>query len=67
MGARVDLSSDESLGDFARAVCDDRALWGAELADIPGFADAVTDHLIRILRQGVVAALDAHLTETALT
>jgi tagaturonate reductase len=67
MWDRVNLASDESLGDFARAICDDRALWGTELADIPGFADAVTDHLIRILRQGVVAALDAHLTEIAPT
>ena len=67
MWDRVNLSSDESVGDFARAICDDRALWGAELANISGFADAVTEHLIRILRQGVVAALDAHLTEVALT
>jgi tagaturonate reductase len=63
----VTLSSDESVADFTRAICADRALWGAELADVPGFTDAVNDHLIRILRQGVVAALDAHLTETALT
>ena len=27
---RVNLASDESIGDFARAVCDDRALWGTE-------------------------------------
>jgi tagaturonate reductase len=63
----VEPSSDESIADFARGICDDRALWGAELADVPGFVDAVSEHLLRIVRQGVVAALDVHLTETALT
>ena len=28
-------------------VCADRALWGAELADVPGFADAVAEHLMQ--------------------
>jgi tagaturonate reductase len=64
---QVDLAADESVSDFARTICGDRALWGAELADVPGFADAVGEHLLRILRQGVVAALDVHLTEIALT
>ena len=67
MWQHVDLASDQSIVDFARSICDDRALWGAELADVPGFVDAVSEHLTRIVRQGVVAALDAHLTETALT
>jgi tagaturonate reductase len=41
----------------ARTACADAALWGADLAAVPGFADAVAAQLARILRDGVRAAL----------
>lgn len=66
---RFDPQTDAALLDAVRAVCNDLTLWGpsAGLGEIPGFVDAVGDHLIRIFRHGIVAALEAHLTETALT
>jgi mannitol-1-phosphate/altronate dehydrogenase len=63
----VDAESDEAITDFVRSVCVDTRLWGTDLTRINGFADAVAEHLIRIVRQGITSALDAHLTETAIT
>jgi hypothetical protein len=42
-------------------------LWGVDLTLLNGFADLVTDHLVRITRHGIHSALDAHLTEPATT
>ncbi|MGH7616964.1 MAG: tagaturonate reductase [Gemmatimonadaceae bacterium] len=63
----VDWSSDAAVVDFAIATCADLRLWRADLSVVPGFVDAVADHLLRITRIGIAAALDAHLTETANT
>jgi tagaturonate reductase len=63
----VDIESDEAIADFAKSVCVDTRLWGHDLTSINGFADAVAEHLVRIVRHGITAALDAHLTETANT
>lgn len=63
----VDLESDAAIAELARATCADTSLWGVDLSAANGFADAVGDHLIRIVRHGVLAALDAHLTEPATT
>lgn len=60
----ADLRSDRSIADFAHAICADSALWGADLG-AGGFADAVSEHLVRILRHGVTAALDLLLIEPA--
>ena len=49
----------------ARRACEAESLWGTELPTVPGFLDAVTEDLIRIQRDGLVAALDAHLAEVA--
>jgi mannitol-1-phosphate/altronate dehydrogenase len=49
----------------ADRICGDVALWGTDLRAVPGFLDAVTEDLIRIQRDGVIAALDAHLSEVA--
>ena len=65
--AATDVSSDDSLADFVERVCGDASLWQQDLSRIDGFTGSVTDHLVRIVRQGVVAALDAHLTEPAST
>jgi tagaturonate reductase len=49
----------------AERICGDVELWGTDLRAVPGFLDAVTEDLIRIQRDGVIAALDAHLSEVA--
>ena len=61
----VDQSSDAEIAELARVVCADRTLWGDELPVVDGFADAVAEHLVRIVRQGVECALDVSLTEPA--
>ena len=63
----IDLSSDEAIVALARSVCCDADLWGSELGAVVGFADAVSEHLVRIARHGVESALDFHLTEPATT
>ncbi|HEX8212259.1 MAG TPA: tagaturonate reductase [Longimicrobium sp.] len=45
----------------ARPACADETLWGTDLTQVPGFADAVARHLARMDREGVPAALEAHL------
>lgn len=63
---RADISSDHSIVELARAVCSDTELWSADLAALDGFAETVGEQLVRIVRQGVRAALDTHLTEAVL-
>jgi len=53
----------DAVGALVRRVSADRALWDADLAGVPGVADAVSDHLARIGRDGALAALRAHLAE----
>jgi tagaturonate reductase len=60
----VDRGSDHSIAEFARAICADTTLWGADLG-AGGFADAASEHLVRIVRHGVPAAIDVLLTEPA--
>ena len=50
------------VGELVSSVCRDSALWGRDLTAIPGFADAVTDHLSCIRSQGVEAALERVLS-----
>jgi tagaturonate reductase len=57
--------SDDDVRAFARSLCSDVDLWGADLAAIPGFADRLTDDLARICRSGVRSALDTQSTELA--
>lgn len=63
----VDTASDASLAGFVDRVCTDVALWQHDLSVVDGFAPAVTEHLVRITRAGIVAALDTHLTEPVST
>lgn len=56
--ARTDA---EAVRRFVAAVCADEALWETRLDAIPGFVEAVAEHLVRAARDGVPAALDAHL------
>ncbi len=50
-----------SVQAFVQAVCADTALWQTDLFALPGFVDAVTDALQRILTDGVEAALRQQL------
>jgi tagaturonate reductase len=63
--AGVDAASPGQLAGFARRVCADVALWGEDLARVPGFADAVAEDLMRLHADGVERALDAHLAGAA--
>ncbi|HEY9226799.1 MAG TPA: tagaturonate reductase [Gemmatimonadaceae bacterium] len=63
----VDADSDQSIVGLVRDVCGDISLWDTDLTTLNGFTDAVADHLVRIVRHGITAALDVHLTETANT
>ena len=55
----TDSGNDEAR--LVRAVCADVTLWATDLSAVPGFVDAVTDHLRRASAMGVAAALDHHL------
>jgi tagaturonate reductase len=46
---------------LAHAVCADLQLWATDLSAVPGFVDAVTEHLRRAEASGMAAALDHHL------
>ena len=61
----VDQTSDMAIAEFARLICADVTLWGSELSAVDGFSDAVAEHLVRIVRQGVESAVDVSLTEPA--
>ncbi len=59
--AGVDRTEAASVCRFVVSVCADEALWGARLDVLPGFVEAVAGHLVRAVRDGVPAALDALL------
>jgi tagaturonate reductase len=46
---------------LVNAVCADVQLWSTDLSTVPGFVDAVAEHLRRAAASGVAAALDHHL------
>ena len=52
------------VGELVWSVCRDTSLWGADLTEMPGFCEAVADHLWRIRAQGVGEALEHHLAST---
>jgi tagaturonate reductase len=49
------------VGELVWAICRDAALWGADLTAVPGFCEAVSDHLWRIRSEGMGEALEHHL------
>jgi tagaturonate reductase len=59
--AEVDRTDAVQVRRFVAAVCADEALWGTRLDDLPGFVDALAEHLLRVAQDGVAAALRAHL------
>jgi tagaturonate reductase len=57
--AHWDSATSIDLTEFVRGVSAERELWGTDLSAVPGFVEIVTDHLARIRREGVVAAVSA--------
>ena len=51
---------EEAMREMVRAVCADVSLWERDLSALPGFAEAVTRHLVRIRAEGIEAALESH-------
>jgi len=51
---------------LARRACADESLWGVDLTRVPGFSEIVGEHLGRAAKQGVAAALEAHLASPAI-
>lgn len=50
-----------SLRHLVYAVLSEQSLWHVDLNGVPGLTAAVGDHLVRMRREGVPAALEAHL------
>jgi tagaturonate reductase len=61
---RIPTDADGPVGEFVWSVCRDTTLWGTDLTSIPGFCEAVADHLWRARALGVGAALEHHLSMT---
>jgi tagaturonate reductase len=59
--ARAGDESDADIASLVAEVLADQDLWDHDLTALPGFTDAVTEHLTRAHRSGMAAALDAHL------
>jgi tagaturonate reductase len=53
------------LAGLVRAACADETIWDEDLTTIPHFADSVTAHLTRIVRDGPLVALGSLLAEPA--
>jgi tagaturonate reductase len=53
--------SEAELAGLVREACSDESLWGTDLTLIPGFEDAVADHLLRAVEDGMAAAVDGYL------
>jgi len=57
--------SDAAIATFAVQICTDASLWHTDLSSLDGFAPLVGEHLTHVVRGGIVAALDIHLSELA--
>jgi len=63
--ASVEPSHAPALAAFVGRMCADRSFWGYDLSALPGFTDAVTEHLTRAHVEGVDSALGAALGDAA--
>jgi tagaturonate reductase len=54
-------TDEAGLTRFVREVCADRELWSADLTELPGWVESVSEHLVRGYNEGASAALDAFL------
>ena len=67
-GRRSIAASDASIAAFARSRSARTCHCGQhDLGAVMDSPTAVTEHLVRIMRAGIAAALDTHLTEPAST
>ena len=57
--------SDSAVASLVDEACRTESLWGTDLRRVPRFAGAVSESLTRMVRDGVPAALEAHLAEVA--
>lgn len=57
----LDDDSAPALAGLVTTAAADTSLWGTDLTRIPGFSEAVTDHLVRVQRDGPAAALEVLL------
>jgi tagaturonate reductase len=55
------VSGGEDVAELVRVVLSNRALWDADLTEVPGFGVSVTASLLGMLRDGVPATLEALL------
>ncbi len=60
------VADDASLpvGEVVWTICRDTALWGIDLTTLPGFCEAVADHLTRLRTEGMGLALEHHLASS---
>lgn len=56
-----ECESEAGVTAVVETVCSDSSLWGADLAKVTGFTEAVSRHLTRIRQSGTLAALGAHM------
>jgi tagaturonate reductase len=61
----TDAGANASAESVVQRICADTALWGTELDRVPGFVAAAASALDAIRRDGVDAALAAHLERSA--
>ena len=58
----VDATDAAAVAALVNDVCGQTRLWGVDLTNVPHFCSAVYQHLLIALREGMPAALHAHLT-----
>jgi len=52
------------VGEVVWAICRDTSLWGIDLTTLPGFCEAVADHLWRMRTEGMSYALEHHVASS---
>jgi tagaturonate reductase len=62
--AGIDAADAAAVAALVRDICAETALWDTDLNRVAGFAAAVTTHLTRAGRLGILRALETHLATT---
>lgn len=60
----TDASASDGIAQFVDRVCDEQSFWGHDLRRLPGFNEAVTIHLSKMLQHGVRSALSQLLARS---
>ncbi len=61
----TDASASGGIAQFVDRVCSEQSLWGHDLRTLPGFSEAITIHLSKMLQHGVRSALTQLLARSA--